>query len=104
MQEGIRDAVITLSGAVEVGGVFGACLIVRQGRGRRLQTIRRWRVNYIIVVHVEEAHRVEALKTPTHPTCTCTPCGSWASLGCFPQKCFEWHCQDVLLVKLDGVH
>ena len=34
---------------------FGPFLIVCQGRGRRLQTIRRWRVSYILLVIVEEA-------------------------------------------------
>ena len=58
MEEGIRDAVITLS--VEVAGLFRAfdC----QARGRRLQAIRRWRVSYILVVVVEEACRNDIRK------------------------------------------
>ena len=34
---------------------FGPFSIVCQGRGRRLQAIRRWRVSYILVVIVEKA-------------------------------------------------
>ena len=54
MEEGIRDAVITLS--IEAEDLFFVPFsIVCQGRGRRLQAIRRWKVSYILVVIAEEA-------------------------------------------------
>ena len=62
MQQGIRDAVITLS--VQVTGLFR--VFDCQGRGRRLQAIRRWRVDYILVVFLDQARRNDAFKAPTH--------------------------------------